>query len=226
MKTKLLALFSLLALLLASTAALADGRPTGIRISRATSGGNMNVEIDVTMTDTLYPYDPFYSTVWLGNTIGGFDDNWATQYASNNFSVPLPWAVDWGDGSQHRRVVLFGEAFGPWAGTFSHTYVVPGNYIVRVGDAIGDRTINSPYVYINSGNTLTGHTRYVWSETGTGYVTLTFKSDIQVLGITDTAAITTGTGIPTTDNYGLIALALLLVGTGLLVFRKSPRTAP
>ena len=40
MKAKILSLFSLFALLVVSTAMLADGRPAGLRIGRAVSGGN------------------------------------------------------------------------------------------------------------------------------------------------------------------------------------------
>ena len=76
MKAKLLTLFSLLVLLLVSTAVLADGRPTGIRIGRVITAGNTigRVEIDVTVTDTDYWYDTSgwggQSTVWLGNRVG------------------------------------------------------------------------------------------------------------------------------------------------------------
>ena len=98
MKTKLFTLFSLLALLLVSTAILADGRPTGIRIGRAASGGgDASVEIDVTVTDTwfsyAYPTDNFYTyygisynttTVWIGNILGGWV---SSRRRATNFSL-------------------------------------------------------------------------------------------------------------------------------------------
>jgi len=69
MKTKLLTLFSLLVLVLVSTAALADGMPTGIRISRTVgSGGSTTptVEIDVTV-DTTFAWQTTASTITIGN---------------------------------------------------------------------------------------------------------------------------------------------------------------
>ena len=69
MKTKLLALLSLLALLLVSTAILADGRPTGLRITRAVgSAGSTTptVEIDISVTGTTDYYAYGTGSVWIG----------------------------------------------------------------------------------------------------------------------------------------------------------------
>ena len=228
MKTKLLTLFSLLALLLVSTSILADGRPTGIRIGRAVSGGGTNVEIDVTMTGTFYAYGyyPYYSTVWLGNGLGHGNSPWATQLASawssNNSPDPLPWAVDWGDGNYVGDAVLFGPGGGPWTGTFAHTYVTPGSYTVTAGDALGRPIFTTSYAsgWIYSGNAITGHTRYGWSSSMSQYGTFTYKSANFFLAITANATVNTGTGIPTLNIYGLLAMAFVLVGTGVLLFRK------
>jgi len=227
MKTQLLTLFSLLALLLVSTAVLADGRPTGIRIGRAVSGGNMNVEIDVTVTDTDYWYNTSgwggQSTVWLGNRVGwGYDDAW--QYASNNFSVPQPWAVDWGDGYYIGQAILFGPSNGPWQAAFAHTYTLPGSYTIVAGDFMCD-TINKescedpfPPISVGTGNLIYGY-RYMSATFGTD----TFDTSNSVLAITNTVTVNTGTGIPTLNIYGLLAMAFVLVGTGVLLFRKPQR---
>jgi len=134
MKIRLLSFVALFALLLVSTAILADGRPTGLRIGRLVSGGGTNVELDVTVTGTNFYYGGFSSTVWLGNEIDswyfGFD---VSQFESSNYSVPLPWAIDWGDGDQVGHVRLFSDnSSGPWRGTFAHTYSLPGSYQVTV----------------------------------------------------------------------------------------------
>ena len=251
MKTKLLALFSLLVLLLVSTSILADGRPTGIRIAKAVSGGGTNVEIDVTATGTDQTYPGFSTTnVWLGNrlvSVGSFyqlpwyfyggisyaSDAW--QYASSSYAERLPWAIDWGDGSQRGETPLFGPPGGPFRGTFSHTYATPGTYMVTVGDAVCcdyDPTVLT-------GNAIVGSTRFVWGVTGTtqfysyffalsftdvlyGYTSFGYDQSI-ILAITANTTIRTGFGIPTTNTYGLIALALLLVGSGLLLYRKTQR---
>jgi len=234
MKTKLLTLFSLLALLLVSTAALADGRPTGLRISRATSGGNMNVEIDVTVpnTDNYYP-GSFDTTVWLGNDMTPFYTvGVIQQYASSAHNSPLPWAIDWGDGSYFGHVRLFGPPGGPFTGTFAHTYVTPGTFIITVGDALccsehttttldkalkGTGSVLSPTV--TTGNAITGYSRYINDEFGTDYTFDNYTSPI-ILAVTANATVNTGTGIPTLNIYGLLAMAFVLVGAGLLVFRK------
>jgi hypothetical protein len=225
-------LFSLLALLLVSTAILADGRPTGIRIGRAVSGGGTNVQIDVTVTDTFYGYSGgasnfYYSTVWLGNQLGGWTDAWGQQYASPWTSIngadPLPWAIDWGDGYYVGDAPLFGPPGGPWQGTFAHTYVTPGSYTVTAGDALGAAALTntptySPWIY--SGNAVTGHTRYGFSVYNGFTNTWTYESANVYLAITANATVNTGTGIPTLNIYGLLAMAFVLVGAGLLVYRK------
>jgi len=226
MKAKLLTLFSLLALLLVSTAILADGRPTGIRIGRAVSGGDANVEIDITVTDTDYWYSTggwgSQSTVWIGNQMGWTFNAEPRQYASNNFSDPLPWAIDWGDGYYFGDAVLFGSPSGPWQGTFSHTYSVPGSYTIVAGDFFCDDSGGKntckptfPATSIGTGNVIIG-TRYISATWDTD----TFDDTDSILAITNTAVITTGTGIPTLNIYGLLAMAFVLVGTGVLLFRK------
>jgi len=216
-------------MLLVSTAVLADGRPTGIRIGRAVSGGNMNVEIDVTITDTDFWYSASgwggQSTVWLGNRFGwGYDSVW--QYASNDFSDPLPWAVVWGDGSYIGLAILFGPSNGPWQATFTHTYTVPGSYTIVAGDLFCDTAPPdscgmdaTATPSFGSGNLVVGY-RYI-SATFTGIGT--FDNSTSILAITNTAVVNTGTGIPTLNIYGLLALSLVLVGTGMLLFRKPRR---
>jgi len=222
MKTKLLALFSLLALLLVSTAILADGRPTGIRITRAVSGGNMNVEIDISVTGTNNYYTPFNGseTIWIGNRIYDYINFYADGeiwvYASSAQNVPLPWAIDWGDGSYVRNTVIFDSQAGPWVGAFAHTYMVPGSYVVTVGSAVCCQY--TPSAVVNTGNLITSGTRYVWTDEDNW--TFYSKTDPFALAITNTATVNTGTGIPTLNIYGLLAMAFVLVGTGVLLFRK------
>ena len=227
MKTKLLALLTLLALLLVSTAVLADGRPTGIRIGRAVSGGNMNVEIDITVPATDNSYSGgFSTTVWLGNTLGapaGFQ-----QYASSAQNVPLPWAIDWGDSSYFAGAVLSGPSGGPFRGTFEHTYVAPGAYTVTVGDALCCSPAPSPNKVpapptVTTGNAISASDRYLWSSFS-GSETFSYGSPI-IQAVTANATVTTSTGIPTLNIYGLLAMAFVLVGAGLLVYRKPQRSA-
>jgi hypothetical protein len=220
MKTQLITLFSLFALLLVSTAVLADGRPTGIRIGRAVSGGGTNVEIDVTVPGTNYYFYTFggYSTVWLGNLAPfGF------QYASDNYSVPLPWAVEWGDGYYFGHVPLFGSPGGPFTGTFSHTYLTPGSYTITVGDIVGDYPVeyyNSTFYgpNITTGNVISGQTFFICDkDCGTENE---YPYYFLALAVTANATVNTGTGIPTLNLYGLLAMAFVLVGAGLLVYRR------
>lgn len=215
---KILPLFALLALLLVSTAALSDGRPTGLRIGRLVSGGGTNVELDITVTETDRYYGDFTTSVWLGNTVTSVFSLVASQFESNNFSVPLPWAIDWGDGSQAQGARVFRDPGpGPFTGTFAHTYAVPGSYQVTVGDALCCDSYFAGYININSGNVISASYRYVHTF-NSGYSTWNFP--YWPIAVTANATVTTGTGIPTTNTYGLIALALLLIGTGLLVFRR------
>jgi len=221
MKTKLLTLFSLLALLLVSTSILADGRPTGIRIGRAANGGDNNVEIDVTITGTDTPWNTFSSTVRLGNRWSQYGPTvWA--YASSNFNSALPYAIDWGDGSRQRFATLFGSPGTGWAATFSHTYS-PGSYVITVGDS---RNGYIGFSSIYTGNIVTGLTRYVHCQgdcKDTGYqswFTTTWEPYTFILAITANTTVSTGTGIPTLNIYGLLAMSFVLVGTGVLLFRR------
>jgi len=226
MKAKLLTLFSLLALLLVSTAILADGRPTGIRIGRAVSGGNMNVEIDVTIPNTDFYYSGGFggsNTVWLGNRMGWDTDIW--QYTggwtyTSPFADPLPWAIEWGDGYYFGDAVLFGPSSGPWQGTFAHTYLAPGSYTIVAGDLVCSQpscdiaasTFPSP----STGYAIYGY-RYVWLVKD---FYETFSKSTYPLAIFNTAVVNTGTGIPTLNIYGLLAMAFVLAGTGVLLFRR------
>jgi len=230
MKTKLLVLFSLLALLLVSTSVLADGRPTGIRIGRATGsfgGTTPMVEIDVTITGTDVPWNTNYSTAWLGYawsngpTQTGYP---IFQYASSNFSVGYPHAIEWGDGYYLGNATLFGPPGGPWQGTFAHTYQTPGSYTITVGKAISGLGTAS----INTGNLVVGYTRYAaWTNPGpqtfAPFYAVYYPYYPVALALTANTTVRTGFGIPTTNTYGLIALALLLVGSGLLLYRKPQR---
>jgi hypothetical protein len=233
MKAKILSLFSLLALLLVSTSILADGRPTGIRIGRLVSGGNQNVELDVTVTGTNRTYSPFNSSneQWIGYDIWGSSSR-AWQVTSN-YNEPLPFAVDWGDSSWIGNTVLFRTGgSGPWRGTFAHTYTLPGVYTVTVGDAYGTANTNNDKGTVPfTGNAVTASTRYVWgSDTGSPYnqtnwfENWTYSSPGLLLAITDQATVNTGTGIPALNIWGLLAMGLVLVGTGVLVFKRSQRT--
>jgi len=222
MKTKILPLFSLLALLLVSTSILAEGRPTGIRIGRAVSGGGLTVEIDATITGTYSYYGFDGSTnAWLGNVIRTFNGDPGWQYASSNTNVPSPRAVDWGDSYYLPNQILFGPPGGPYRGTFSHTYDVGGTYTVTIGDALCCGSDGEFFPPINSGNLITGDTRYV--ETTKDWVTFSDYTSPILLAITANATVTTGAGIPALNVYGLLAMSLILVGTGVLVFRRPGR---
>jgi len=225
MKTKLLTLFSLLTLLLVSTFALADGRPTGIRIGRAVSGGNMNVEIDVTVPNTDFYYSGGFggsSTVWLGNRMGWNTNIWqyTGAWTTPNTPDPLPWAIEWGDGYYVGQGVLFGPSNGPWQGTFSHTYLAPGTYTIIAGDVFCELAscdnVPSTFAPPSTGYFQYGY-RYVWVP-GTYYNT--FSKTTYPLAVFNTAVVNTGTGIPALNIYGLLAMAFVLVGAGLLVYRK------
>ncbi len=258
MKAKILSLFSLFALLLVSTAILADGRPTGIRIGSVTSVGASGVEIGITVpgTDSLYTFGPFSgnTSVWLGNTLGNTQPygSPAWQYASPSHDVPLPWAIDWGDGYYYGDTVLFGPPGGPFTGSFTHTYPPAGmafTYTITVGDVLccspaspGTIMVNEPYnspvflpppgkglakgTGITTGNVITGTFRYLSTFGLTTVQDRTFLSTANArLAVTNTASVTTSTGIPALNIYGLLAMAFLLVGTGLLVYRKPQRIA-
>jgi len=51
------------------------------------------------------------------------------------------------------------------------------------------------------------------------YDTFNYTSPV-LLAITANRTVTTGTGIPTLNLYGLLAMAFVLVGAGLLVYRR------
>jgi len=226
MKTKLLTLFSLLALLLVSTSILANGRPTGVRISRLVSGGGLNVEMDVTITGTnrFYPNaDTGWTqttTAWLGNTLyTAFSLDFVGQTDGNGNN--LPPAIDWGDGITVGDAQLFGPAGGPFTGTFTHTYALSGTYAVTVGDAYGpDFRILGKGAVPFTGNAISDSVRYVQNVDDTiTYGTFSYATPI-LLAITANATVTTGTGIPALNIYGLLAMAFVLVGTGVLLIRK------
>jgi len=224
MKTKILSLFSLLALLLVSTSLLAEGRPTGIRIGRAVSGGGLTVEIDATITGTTGYYGFDGSTnAWLGNNIRTFTGDPGWQYASSSRNVPLPWAVEWGDSYYESNQLLFGPPGGPYRGTFSHTYAVGGTYMVTIGDAACCGADGEFFTSIKTGNVISGDTRYVWTTGGGGETFGNYDSPI-LLAITANTTVATGAGIPALNIYGLLAMSLILVGTGVLVFRRPQRT--
>jgi len=235
MKTKLLTLFSLLALLLVSTVVMADGRPTGIRIGRLVSGGGTNVQLDITVPGTDFYYESFNTEVWIGNTLRnrGFSSFEVYQWSSSSRSVPLPWAIDWGDSYFRGDALLLGPPGGPFVGTFSHTYVTPGTYTVTAGDALCCSTIilfptkqelagKGPALSptVTTGNAITGTARYI--NTGWDPITDTwyYSTTPAILAVTANATVNTGTGIPTLNIYGLLAMAFVLVGTGVLLFRR------
>jgi len=224
MKTRILTSISLLALLLVSTSILADGRPTGIRIGRLVSGGGTNVELDVTITDTNFVYDSFYTQIWMGPALNTGPE--PIQVTGNGGA--LPYAIDWGDGEVRGDVTLLGPSTGPWTGTFAHSYTAPGTYTVTVGDAYQGKVELKGGVPF-TGNAISASTRYVaypqgpfstFGSTNTWTVSL-----YQLVAMTANATVTTGTGIPALNIYGLLAMSLVLVGTGVLVFRRPRRTA-
>jgi hypothetical protein len=238
MKAKILSLFSLLTLLLVSTAILADGRPTGIRIGRVANISASGVEIDITVpgTDSAYTGGLWNgnTSVWLGNTLGNtlnFLSYGIFQFESSSRNVPLPWAIDWGDGSYYAgSAPVFGPPGGPFVGTFAHTYVpggMPYSYTITVGDAL----CCSPIIGvpkgagITTGNVITGSTRYLLTFGSFYDYAQTFNSlRYARLAVTNTASVTTGQGIPVLNIYGLLAMSLVLVGAGILVYRKPQRT--
>ena len=240
MKARILSLISLFALLLVSTAILADGRPTGIRIGSVTRFSASGVEINVTVPGTTTPYPGNSSfgggntSVWIGNGLGTTRfDRPVWQYVSSSFSVPLPWAIDWGDGYRTTSTLLTGPPGGPFTGAFQHTYVPAGGpqtYTIRVGDALCCSPVGIPSpskgVAVTTGYSITGSTRYVktWGLLYSYYLTFNTQDSAQ-LAVMNTASVTTGVGIPALNVYGLLAMAFLLVGTGLLVYRGPQRFA-
>jgi hypothetical protein len=224
MKTKLTILFSLPALLLVSTAILADGMPSGIRISRTAFGGDNNVEIDVTV-DTTFLWNSTSSIVLIGNAWLSGGGGTFYHYASPSFSEPLPWAIDWGDGYYLRTAPLFGSSGGPYRGTFAHTYLTPGAYTITVGDALGAGA-TSYANYVTTGNIVYASSGIYWGGTNTGGwedTTFSITGNPVVVALTANVTVFTGTGIPALNLYGLLALSCVLVGTGVLLYRKPQR---
>lgn len=234
MKAKLLTLFSLLALLLVSTAILADGRPTGIRIGRLVSGGGQNVELDVTVvgTNRLYSGEFDRSTsVWIGPEFQGPFGTDLGQYTGP--SQYVSFGISWGDGYGYTDVPLFGPPGGPFTGTFAHTYALPGSYPVKVFDVYGPDATGNPGkgVVPYTGNAISSSYRFVWFGDTTFYSAYLYGSTGtlyypggRLIAITANAIVNAGAGIPTLNLYGLLAMALVLVGTGLLVYRPPQRT--
>jgi len=235
MKVKILFLFSLLALLLVSTAVLADGRPTGIRITRVVgSGGSTTptVQIEISASDVAYPWGTSAgTTIMLGNAWGNSYSPGSTfyHYASSSLSVPFPPAIDWGDGNTIREAFLFGPSAGPWRGSFSHTYAAPGRYVITIGDVMNGPASGLCCVYtgnvITAGPVTGAYTGFYNSLGSFDVNTLTFSDQPWLKALTNTTVVSTGFGIPAVDVSGIIALSLLLVGTGLLILRKPRRTA-
>ena len=101
--------------------------------------------------------------------------------------------------------------------------------MITVGDVLccyfgPDATYNNPDVY--TGNTITGYTRYVWGGyPGNTYDTFGPYTNPLILAVTANTTVHTGTGIPTLNVYGLVAMAFLFLGAGLLVFRRPQRIA-
>ena len=130
--------------------------------------------------------------------------------------------MDWGDGYYIGQAILFGPSNGPWQGTFSHTYTVPGPYTIVAGDFFCDNAPEkscdmdfTPTPSFGSGNLIVGY-RYISAT----FDYDTFDNSTSILAITNTAVVNTGTGIPTLNIYGLLAMAFVLVGAGLLLYRK------
>ena len=227
MNAKLLSCISLFALLLVSTAVLADGRPTGLRIGRAVSGGSHVVQIDITMTGTNSYYESS-NTAWLEATIDG-GTFVGRRYASSARNVFVPYAIDWGDGSSIREVPLYTAGGPPFRGTFEHTYVDPGTYVVTVGDAVCCQDLATATINTGTGYVQTG-LQYAWSNfAGTTTFSTQGNSPYNDLGdlvaIYATASVSTGAGIPALNPYGLLAMAFVLVGAGLLLFRRPQHNA-
>ena len=151
---------------------------------------------------------------------GSFD---ARRYASSSRNVRVPYAIDWDDGSRIQRVLLFSNGGPPFRGTFNHTYVDSDTYLITVGDAVccsdaASAVINTGTPYIQTG------LQYVWQSNGAqptfSTAGNTYPDYGSVVAILATASVSTGAGIPALNIYGLLAMAFVLVGAGLLVYRK------
>ena len=103
----------------------------------------------------------------------------------------------------------------------AHTYLTPGTYTIVAGDFLCDSEPKGgckepvPPVSVTTGNVIYG-TRFISAT----FDDDTFSDSNSALAITNTAVVNTGTGIPALNLYGLLAMAFVLVGTGVLLFRK------
>ncbi len=169
MKRRLLTGGVLVCLVLFSHIALAQGRPSGIRVTVTAVDGLANtVDFDVTLnTSSVYGVPTLTApTGLLGDYV--FTEFYATTYPpgfTGQVLSPVIAAIDYGDGQTLQNGRIPQVSPGVYRGSFSHTYPAQGTYDLRVATAamLG---LNDVPVTVTTGNTINNPNQAPTTPTG------------------------------------------------------------
>lgn len=237
----------LLGSLLVSSAAEAQGRPSGVRVTVTNVDSNTNtVDFDVTLnTNSVYGNPTVTSpTGLLGDYI--FTTFYATTYPpgyTGRVLSPVIHAVDHGDTGATDNLIprdrIPQVGAGVYRGSFSHTYPGPGTYTIEAEAAAQMGNVST--VSITTGTALTNPNQTPTTPTGSvsflgswigrsffgGATTYAFVGPLGVpfqWGVRNStvAEITPPAEvIPTVSEFGLMALAVALASAAcLLLYRR------
>lgn len=217
-------------------------RPVGIKISPTDiDPDTLSADINVTLNTYTGAYMTYYGSVvtfdygYLGDrclSASGWGYPATLVYPDIN-------AVEWGDGAgtvDGTLIPMVTGTPGTFRGSFSHTFPNEQTRTAKAATVnffLGPNTPNNTYLnqvtagrpyLLQPGDTFQTYasywgTTYTWSVATQTYYGAPFTDSVAI-GLYNTAPISFRGGIPVLSTIGLLALAAILAGAGVIVLRR------